>query len=965
MRTYLFLLFFCAITFSVQAQFYPTQYRPSQDWKQLRTPHFRIIFAEGDDSSAVQMGQILEQQYPIAQKLVGGQLRNFPIVLNNYNDRSNGFVTPLHFRSEIELPPIKGKSLNPQSGNWLETVGPHELVHALQFSNLGESNFPSLINLFAPDLARSFHGAIPSGVTEGLAVHHETAQVVPQGGRGNYPFFTNQFVSVFESPQRWSMGQMVQTSSSSRPFDRHYIGGYEFTSWLQNTFGSNTSRKTLDFYMDFPFLGYGVALRHATGDWPGQLYDRFEEDKQQQLKKMDVPTDHGLNSNTLSIPFKGREIRRPKWLSDSTIVFYGSFYNARPGFYRYNLYTDKMNRLVTTNTVGDFRYDLSEDRSTLLYSYYETDPIFDNTAKAELIEFNLSSGQKKQLTRRGRLYAPVYSNNKILALQTRAASSTLVSLVRQPTVSSSITQELSLKDYTITALAPHPNDSSVAVVAQKETLQGLWIVHEDNLQSIGSRLPDISFQEGSVFDPLWHPNGYKLMFSSDFSDVHQLYEYNLMQETVTQLTHSLYNAFEGSYSPNGSQIAYVKQVNNERLPAILDYPNISTEPIQEALWKPTKEKARFTQQPVVSDTIKTASQTWKKASYHSGFSWLKPRALLPVIEEFSAADSYRLGLGLHSSDVLQSQAYSAEFSYLEDRIWYDLTYQNKQFFPGFKIQLYSDPSYISFVNDRLESPVTLLRQRRDVAFSIPFDIQLNQNIYSTSFSVEPEVRYSQVRFMETGSNFDNKSDFGHSAVSNLKTQFNYRLQQNIRDIQPNTGLILFSELEHFWSASDFTLSVRQEEVRVSLQQPTALRGGIWGYLSPFRRWNQSLRIGVEGLTQSGFLFDNQSLVAEGFSEPILINSNNLVRFNTRYTIPLTFPDDGGFLLPLYLGNIYLVAFSESVTDPTFSNWYQQSRSVFGLELRSRFRLSNLSFDIGIGFGFEPTRNNHEFYIGGF
>jgi Tol biopolymer transport system component len=962
MRSCFFLLLLCGVTFSVQAQFYPTQYRPpNQNWQQLQTPHFNIIFAEGDDSSAVQMGQILEQQYPLAQQLVGGELHNFPVILNGYNDRSNGFVTPFHFRSEIELPPLKGKSINPQSGNWLQAVGPHELVHALQFSNLGGVNVPAFLSLFGPDLARSFHGAIPSGITEGLAVHHETEQVTPGSGRGNYPFFTNQFASIFESPQRWSMGQMVQTSSSSRPFNRHYIGGYEFTSWLQDSYDPNTTRKALDFYMDFPFLGYGVALRHATGEWPGQLYDQFTEDKQQQLKKQ---AEQKSTVQTLDIPYKGREIRRPQWLSDSTLVFYGSFYNAQPGFYQYNLQKESTNRLVTTNSVGDYRYDLSEDHKTLLYSYYVTDPMYDNTTQSELVEVDIPTGQKQQTSKNGRLYAPVYTENRMLALQSRPASSAIVSVQKDQNAADSITKEFALADYEVTALAPHPKDSTIAVVASNSGLQALWIVHRGKLGSIATRPPDISFQEGSVFDPKWHPEGDKLLFSSDFSGTHQLYQYNLQQESINQITHSAYNAFEGSYSPNGQQIAYIKQVNNERLPAVINTSKTSTNRIKSSLWNPTDAKRASMKQAVISDSLAAASQEWKTKAYQPGLSWLKPRAVLPVIEDFSASDSYQLGLALHSNDVLQNQAYSADFSYLEERLWYNLTYQNKQFFPGFKLQWYSDPDYISFLNNELDAPVTLLRQRRDIALSIPFDIQLNQNVYSTSLSVEPEFRYSQLRFFETGSS-SSKSDFAYSAVSNIEAQFNYHLQQNIRDVQPNSGLILFSELEHYWQSSGLTLPVENGDLNFSLQQPTAFQGGIWSYLSPLRRWNQSLRIGIEGLTQSGLVFDKQNLISEAFSGPVLINSNNLLRLNSRYTIPLTYPDDGGFLLPFYLNNIYLVAFSDTVTDPTFSNWYEQSRTVFGLELRSRFRISNLSFDIGVGFGYEPMRNQHQFYLGSF
>jgi hypothetical protein len=950
------LLFLGGSTFSCYAQFYPTQYRPpNQNWQFLQTPHFKLIYAQGNDSTALQMGRILEQQYAPVQELVGGGLENFPVILNDYNDLSNGFVTSLHFRSEIELPPIKGKSQNPQNGSWLENVGPHELVHALQFSNLGEANIPRLVNLFSPDLARSFHGAIPAGLLEGIAVHHESENVTSSGGRGNYPFFTNQFNAVFNSDDRWSMGQHAHISTDTRPFNRHYIGGYEFTAWLQDEYGIGTTRETLDFYMDYPFLGYGVALHHTTGQWPNELYDRFENDKEQSITENSA----NIQATELSISLDGRSIRRPKWLSDSTLIFYGSFYNARSGFYSYDLTTNKLDRIVTTNSVSDYQYDLSADRSKMIYSYYESDAIYDNTYKAELVQYDFSTRKKKQLTDDDRLYAPVFSGDSLLALHSKPVSSELVSFTKSATTDIRPETVLSLGNHEIVAVAPNPRNNKLAVVANKRGIQALWIANRNNLSKELRQSPDISFANGSIFDPVWHPQQQKLMFSSDFSGTHQVYEFDLEARVIQRITGSAFNAFEASYSPDGEQIAFVKQVKNERLPFIMDAAGRVGTNIDSERWMPSKEKQEFMQPPIVSDTANINPQNWETGQYSSGLGWLKPRTILPVFEEVSNRNVYQMGLGLHSNNLLGSQTYSAEFSYLQNRLWYNLTYQNKSFFPGFRTRIFSRPSYVP-----IQSLGTLLRQERSLALSIPTQFRLNENIYFTSLYIEPEIRQSQIRFFELGTGRA-PSDFTNITIGNIFAQFNYRLQQNSRDLQPNSGLVLFSELEHYLTSDELIFSAYQNNIRFTPDKLTALQGGLFGYVAPLRRWNQSLRVGVRGITQSGLVFDSQGLVSDGFSEPILLGSNNLMSLSTRYTIPLAYIDDGGLLLPLYLSNIYLVAFSNTVTDPTFSKWKTGSRSVFGLELRAQFRLSNLSLDFGIGFGYEPTRNNTNFYIGNF
>lgn len=952
-------LLFVLISVTANAQFYSTQYRPpNQQWQLLQTPHFQLIYSKGNDSTAYRMGRILEEQYGNARQLVGGKLQNFPVILNDYNDRSNGFVTSMHFRSEIELPPIKGKSQNPQTGNWLETVGPHELAHAMQFSNLGDYNIPQLVSIFSPDLARSFHAAIPFGMLEGIAVHQETKNIAPDGGRGNYPLFTKQFDATFKSSQRWSMGQLFQTSSYTRPFGRHYIGGYEFTSWLHKRFGAQSTKKAIDFYMDFPFLGYGVALRHSTGQWPNELYNMFEKAHEDSLKAIARSVEQ---PNVLSIPFDGGSVRRPKWLSDSKLVFYGSFYNARPGFYTYNLQTEELERILTTNSVGDYRYDLSGDKSTMVYSYYETNAIYDNTAKTELVEYNFVSGRSEQLTSNGRTYAPVYSGDSLLALQTQPASSRLVSVVPSGTrtQAAQINNQVSLGKHQIIAVAPNPQEKKLAVIVNKRGMQGLWIVNPKKMEQQLKQEPAIAFSGGSIFDPAWHPSGEKLMFSSDFSGTQQLYEYNLAKQSVTQITNSTFNAFEGAYSPGGDRIAYIKQVTNERLPAVLELSQVNQSLVPANKWQSSESKMDFMDRPVVPDSIMASSQSWTTSNYSSEISWLKPRTILPIFEEISNRDVYQLGLGFHSNNLLASQTYSAEVSYLEERLWYDLTYQNKSFFPGFKTRFYSQPSFLY-----LGTGETVLREERSLALSVPTSIQLNQNIFNTSFYIEPELRRSQIRFSEINQNA-NSSNFAGFTVGNLYAQFNYRLQQNIRDLQPNSGLVLYSELEHYLNSSNLSFTAYGNQFTIKNQSMTGLRGGIVGFVSPLRRWNQSLRLSITGITQSGLLFDNQSIVSDAFEGPVFTNSNNLISFNTRYTIPLAYVDNGGLLLPFYVSNIYMVAFSDTVTDPTSQNWYRQSRTVFGLGIRAKFRISNLGFNIGVGFGFEPTRNNEQFFVGEF
>lgn len=968
----LFILFvFLLIHTPGLAQFYPTQYRPpAQDWQQLQTPHFTFVFPAGEDSVAWRTARMLEYEYGEIQDLADGSLSNFPVILNNYNDRSNGFITPQHFRSEIEIPPLKGKALNPQSGSWMEAVAPHELVHALHFSNTGGFGFGGLVSIFSPDLARSLHGAIPLGITEGLATYHETASIAPNGGRGNHPYFYNQFNAVLDSDEPWSMGQLAHFPEQTRPFDRHYIGGYEFTAWLQRNYGDQASRDALNFYIDLPFLGYGVALRHATGKWPGELFDEFTQSMENDLE---AGANQGktITLGELPIRYEGAMVRHPVWANDSTLIFYGSFYNARPGFYRYHLRSKSHEPLVVTNSVEDYKFDLSPDGNSFLYASYRSSPVYDRTFKAELVEVDIASGRSERLTTDGRMYAPVYTGNgsEVLALQTFGSSSRLVRYLKEEEIYTNNNPEAiaGMEKHQIIEMDVHPSKPDRwAVVVNKRGIQALWLTGRESIHEDLALQPALSFQQGSVYDVSWHPVEEKLLLTADYSGTMQIYEYDLNTERLRQLTDSRFNAMEASYSPDGNRIAFVIQKANEQLPSVLDRSDFMNEEISPGLWKPSEAKSEFMDRPRLGHQLESREEVWTQSSYNSGLGWLKPRAILPVYEEVGSTDAFEIGATLHSNNLLQNQSYSLRLTGFEERLWYNLTYQNKSFYPGFKAEVFSEPSVrtLRLASEQDTLIFNSLRQERSFAMSIPVRLVMDRNVYLSSFFIEPEIRQSQIRFFETGGG-DAISNFANVTISNLFTSFNYRLQQNIRDVQPNTGVTLFGEVEHYLSSSDLTINVAGQTAEGSLNQPTGLRGGLFTYLSPLRRWNQSLRISLLGLTQTDPVFDTQYLVSNGFSETVYPTSRNLMSLGTRYTIPLLHADDGGFLFPLYLSNVYLVAYSNTVADLSDGRLTSQTRSVFGAGIRTRFRLSNLALDIGVGFGYEPARNKTNLFIGDF
>jgi hypothetical protein len=438
----------------------------------------------------------------------------------------------------------------------------------------------------------------------------------------------------------------------------------------------------------------------------------------------------------------------------------------------------------------------------------------------------------------------------------------------------------------------------------------------------------------------------------------QIYEYQLARNSrkhalpsdisgnsgspsIIQLTNHRLNAFEASYSPDGDRIAYILQQGEENRLAILHRKDFFGQQIPRYRWAPDQKLAEKLQRPVVGDTLRSASRNWSTNDYSAGLGWLKPRTVLPSID----TETDEIGLQLYSTTALQQQNYQADVSYGLESFWYDLTYANTNLFPAFEVGITREPRLFSSGNylSHLE------HQRYELAFPLPFT--LKQNVFNSSLSLRPSLNYHLYRAYNT--EYTPVTPFSRYITAHFQTQFNYRLQQNIRDVQPNSGIQLLAETRHDvaeWNAGRLRSGVRL---------------GAYTFLSPLRRLNQSLRIGTEFIFQSiPQLFNTRELGISGFRPGLLTRSDDVFQISSRYTIPLWHPDDGGFFIPLYLSRIYLVGFSRTVGEVPLDK-ISDTRSVYGGGIRATFRLSNLTIDLGVALSVEPTRGEYQGFIGTF
>jgi outer membrane protein assembly factor BamA len=426
----------------------------------------------------------------------------------------------------------------------------------------------------------------------------------------------------------------------------------------------------------------------------------------------------------------------------------------------------------------------------------------------------------------------------------------------------------------------------------------------------------------------------------------------MKRKSVTQITNTFFNCYEGSYSEDGNSIAFVVQKGDYHELAVIHKSDYLNKFIPGEIWH-----ANVTHRmnaPRLASGLIDSSKTWKVKRFYSSLNWLKPRTILPYALNSSFTGT-RWGAVFTSSDLLLRNSYNLELSTSNQRLWYNATYRYSGFYPGFEVSAFDEPLDNLYVLNTNNNQIYYGEEKQGFSFGIPIPITLKQNVRYSSLYIRPEIKTFRARPITTSGKYFTGNNWKGRFSSNLLISYKTGLQQDIQAAQPNTGTIIFAEGER-----DFTNHLFGGKRR-------ALRSGIYTYLSPLRRFNQSLRLGLLVQTQtSAHIFNTSDLISSGFKDNFLSGLNNVASFSTRYAMPIINPDNGGFLLPLYLQQIYGVIFTNTATDldnSSFNSIINHSRTVYGIGLHFVTGLSNIRIDLGFGLAYEPTRNKINGIIG--
>lgn len=963
---------------TAQAQIsYDARYRPQADYRYVDTDRFEWIYPAGADTTTALFQNALRRSFQSTRSIVGTDTEGFelPLVVDPVSDRANGFVTPTNFRSHL-FPAHPTFSLGSKQESWAQTVAPHELTHAMHLDLDSGVGIGGLLGLFSEDASRLIHGLAPNGWFEGIAVYRES-QIKPNAGRLNAPLSTMKYRAALGSGDPWSVGEVMYPSVFERPSNRHYLGGGQLIEHMAQERGSTDFfRRATRWNHRLPFLGFGMAMWMGTGQTPAQLSDSFlKEERQEEQRRLDSlrqAAEQGITNPTVVAGTEGLHVRRPYWLSDSTLVAYASGYATRPGFYRIDARSGKRNAISHQAITQGRTYALGPDTTALYFARQHPDLLVRRATTLKTHRLNLQTGETHLVSETGGAFTPARApGGPVWAARRDGSFSELVTLGEKRATPRARRPGLRYKQ-----VAPSPSGDTIAVLANAGGKQGLYRFD----RSTSTLEPWLRFEDGTIYDVSWGPEGRYVLFAADPSGIPNVYVLDRRDGDVRRLTTVRYGALEPALSPGRERVAFARYQHERFELATIPFRPESPRPVAdiERDWAP-----RGGLLTASADSAASRAGAWRRVSGAAGApqdglhsdldaaslrtqsrpyeAWrhLVPRSATPVLRGVgdllgASVDGENLGLGpglkVSGADPLGRWAYNARGFYQADRLWGDVSVETG-LLPG-------TPSLTAF-----NGPVEAVRETdagtsrleafelRGIGLGVDQRFLFQKNVYSTSLTASLVGEYRQSRPITTGG--EAEDDFTGRATIRSDLTFNYRVQKNIRDLVPNTGVRLSTSVEADVFAPTGATPSRYLQQQVDV---------FWPLLSGH---NTGLRTSASFLTQSRrSFFDVQSFVPRGYQglDGALPGAGNYLRLGAKITQPFWYIDTGSVMLPVAVDALYGYGLGQAQyrigggSGPALSERRASVGAGLGLRFRPFGRI-NLRLEVGVSYRIDARGEN--------
>ena len=922
---------------------YEVVYRPSGlEYRVLRSPHFDIIFEGDAEALARETAAVLESELPRAQaRFPGGHALRMPVVLDGFSDRAAGLLSPVPFRQEISAVAIKGSRLSARHESWIWAVAPHEVVHAAH-AQLGHNrSVVGIVRRVAPDLARALQLWVPPGVAEGVAVYHES-HLQPGAGRLNHPLFQMHFRAAMASRRPWTLAQLLEVPAFALPPDRYYVGGANLYRYFA---GTGVMRRAARLHDKMPFLGFGMELWAATGEFPARTGRRFRKE----MRAAEQARQRSLGSITQAAAVAsgpGHIYRRPRWLDESTLIVHASGDDLPRGLYKIRAEGGRPTRLSLQSLPEDYHYSLSEDRQAVIFSRYVRSRLSHTRFVADAFRLDLETGSVDRLTRGARIHAPLRFEDGLWALRNTGQFNEWVSV----SSAGAIVPVAATERTTFVQLARRPGSGDVAVLARKDGIQGLYRARWGEKPILE---PWLFLEDASIFDISWSRSGRHLLLSADLGGVVNVYALDVAKDVLVKLTNVPYGAFEGVLSPDGRHLAFVEARHEGADIKIVPFAP------EEGRRVDKSERLELSGAPRLDTPTQAPTMEGGVIERYRARRRMAPRIFFPVARypmRAAQGDDVRLGIGvgagLQGGDPLQRVAYGIEGMYQAGRLWGEATARSAIWPVRTSVTAFDRLFTVATSTGGSASGTRLLgREELGVQLDLRLPLVLRDNVRRTTLVLGAGVTaLGERHFDAAGASIGVRSADGTShglfnSHVGLVTAVSlaHGVRYNRADLWPAAGMVLtVSGLTDLWAEGQ------------KYRRSVLARFSLYRAIVP--RWNLALRARASLLAQNrGGIFSLRRLLPRG-SEGAFPGHGLLYGGDVEAVLPLLHVDNGFLVVPLYVKALYVYGFAETMRRARRHghSWRQLSAVGGGLGLQLRLYYQ---FDLDLRLGLALDRDN--------
>ncbi len=777
-------------------------------WYRLSTPHFRVLYPQGFDSTAQRTANRLESLYEPASASLGKQPRPISVLLQNQTTNSNGFVTLLPRRSEFFAVPPQDPGLL-GTFNWLDLLAVHEYRHVVQndkaLQGYGRWLYALLgnIGLGFPLLT------VPDWFAEGDAVSNET--LLSGSGRGRIPNFDLGMRANLLAGNRFSYPKAVGGSYRDN-VPNHYVLGYFLTTYLKRTYGPDVWSRVLNRnYRRFPWpFAFSTSIRDETKLRTEDLYRRTMDDlteigqKQQQSLTLTpsnkLPVNVEKQQSTRPNPPQrrtGRPIftnyQHPQFLTDSTVLCVKSGLGDTP-----RLVVLTRNGAEKKVFVQGFTNDpslLSATPTKVCWIEFGYDPRWGQRIYSNIRVLNLQTGRLTRLTHRARYTSVALSpdNTKLVVVENTDRYKTRLLILDAQT--GRLLREITNPD---NAFYQHPrwqtDNRRIVAVTLKDGQKTIQEIDSDQ----NTRIDLLPRANENVSNP--QPWGQYVLYNSPRSGIDNVYAIDVRSKQVFQVTSRPLVAYHPTVSPSGNRLAF------EDFAATGS--RIAEAPLDPGTWKPVVEPPS---QPLVryfgplANIEPGAAQGRRILSTDSlsitPYASSRFRRLAHALNVYSwgptvTSTGQTLSVGLTSQDLLSTTQVSVGYVYNQaeqvGNAYALLSYQG--LYPIFDLSFQHGNRRTSLYIDRAPPPDSLRTshwQYDQLTAGIRLPLQLTHSKYAEAINLSAYYNYLHVTGYDLPVRYP--TEIGSAGSINALTYgFSYSrlLRQSKRDVAPRWGQTL-------------------------------------------------------------------------------------------------------------------------------------------------------------------------------